>query len=215
MDRIETTLAYLNQKFDDSDFFKANADQKKYRYEHTLRVANIGKGIAIKEGFNEEAMIIACLLHDISYCNEFSSYEDWLNHGRDASRMVKEFITSLGFNEETKNDILYGIAIHVDDKADFEGLKTPFAACIGDADNIDRFDAYRIYETLKNDKFDQLSFEKQDEMCTKRINKLQEYMKLEFATKTSTEMMREKIEFQLQFYRRLKNQLDNSKSISE
>ena len=43
----------------------------------------------------------------------------------------------------------YGIAIHIDDEADFEYERTPLAMSVGDADNIDRYDAYlRLYESL-------------------------------------------------------------------
>nr|WP_255810122.1 hypothetical protein [Treponema denticola] len=98
-------------------------------------------------------MIIACLLHDVSYCEEFCGKEDWLNHGRNAAKISYPFLKELGLPEDRINDICYGIAIHVDDKADFEGERTPFALTVGDADNIDRFDVYRIYETLHNNNF--------------------------------------------------------------
>ena len=34
-----------------------------YRYDHTLRVADIGGEIARSEGLSEEALVMACLLH--------------------------------------------------------------------------------------------------------------------------------------------------------
>ena len=50
---------------------------------------------------------------------------------------------------------MLGIAIHVDDEADFEGERTALALTIGDCDNIDRFDTYRymiicVHKSLKN-----------------------------------------------------------------
>lgn len=38
-----------------------------YRLAHSYRVVNIGKEIAEKEGLNVEDLMIACLLHDVSY----------------------------------------------------------------------------------------------------------------------------------------------------
>ena len=55
------------------------------------------------------------------------------------------------------NEICYGIAIHVEDEADFEWVRTPFSETVGDADNIDRFDAHRIYETLEYLKLSEMS----------------------------------------------------------
>ena len=45
-----------------------------YRLAHSYRVANIGKEIAEKEGLNVENLIIACLLHDVSYCTPFNPF---------------------------------------------------------------------------------------------------------------------------------------------
>lgn len=213
MNKVEKTIQFLNKAFDDSEYLNKNLYDKKYRLEHTFRVANIGKTIALKEGFDVEAMIVACLLHDISYCDTFNSREDWLNHGRRAYQLSHEFVKSLHFDKQTENDILYGIAIHVDDEADFEGEKTPFALCIGDADNIDRFDTYRIYETLKNDNFDEMSLIDQETKCIQRIQNLEKLLEHKFATPTSTELFHEKVSFQLEFYHKLKRQLENSKSI--
>ena len=44
-----------------------------YRYDHTLRVADIGGEIARSEGLSEEALVMACLLHDVGYpeCRNF------------------------------------------------------------------------------------------------------------------------------------------------
>jgi len=105
--------------------------------------------MAEKEGFDVTEMVIACLLHDVSYCRDFKEESDWLNHGRKAAQIARPFLEELGLPKGRIEDICYGIAIHVDDKADFPGARTSFAESIGDADNIDRFDVYRIYETLE------------------------------------------------------------------
>ena len=123
-------------------------NEKNYRLEHSFRVANIAKEIAKKEGLDLEGLVIAGLLHDISYSETFKNENDWKNHGRKSAQIAKPFLEGLGMNSNRIQEICYGIAIHVDDEADFEGMKTPFSISVGDADNIDRFDVYRIYETL-------------------------------------------------------------------
>ncbi len=62
---IRKTIDFLEEQFDISTYMSENHNSKKYRLEHTMRVANIGKEIAREEGLNEEALVIGCLLHDI------------------------------------------------------------------------------------------------------------------------------------------------------
>lgn len=210
MERVKKTIDYLIDMFNNSEYLNNHPEEKRYRLEHTFRVANIGKIIAEREGFDLEAMVIACLLHDISYIYEFKTEEEWKNHGRTSARLIRSFVESLKFPKETENDILFGIAIHVDGEADFLGVKTPFAECISDADNIDRFDVYRIYETLKYAKYDELPSDKQREFCMNRISGLVRLLSQTYGTKTSTALFHEKLMFQKQFFERLLAQLDNS-----
>ena len=68
----------------------------------------------------------------------------------------------------------------VDDEADFDGVRTPFALTVGDADNIDRFDAYRIHEALVDDRFLEKNLDDKSEYVEKRLaklNKLEEQIK--------------------------------------
>ena len=118
---IEKTEAFLKQKFDNAVYLNAHPEAKAYRIEHTYRVANIGREIARKEGFDETEVVIACLLHDVSYCEEFGE-NGWIEHGRRAARIARPFLSELGLAENRINDICYGIAIHVDEKADFPVL---------------------------------------------------------------------------------------------
>ena len=69
---IEKTKAFLKRKFDESKYLSGHPEEKAYRLEHSYRVANIGKAIAEKEDFSVTEMIIACLLHDVSYCEELA-----------------------------------------------------------------------------------------------------------------------------------------------
>ena len=211
---IRKTESFLHRRFDESAYFAAHEDDKAYRLEHTYRVANIGRQIAAKEGFDETETVIACLLHDISYCEEFDE-AGWLNHGRRAAQIARPFLTELGLAEERINDICYGIAIHVDDEADFPGERTPFALTVGDADNIDRFDAYRIHEILCRDGFTEMSFDEKLDYVTKRIAKLRELKDMPVGTAAAKELWTSRLDYYIGFYEKLKSQLENSESITE
>ncbi|MBO4289951.1 MAG: HD domain-containing protein, partial [Lachnospiraceae bacterium] len=93
--QIKKTEEFLKQKFDASEYLSAHPEAKAYRLEHTYRVANIGRQIAAKEGFDETEMVIACLLHDISYCEEFGE-NGWMEHGRRAAQIARSFLEDLG-----------------------------------------------------------------------------------------------------------------------
>ena len=209
---IERTEAFLKQTFDDSDFFAANPGRKAYRLEHTYRVANIGRQIACAEGFDETEMVIACLLHDISYCEDFGE-DGWIEHGRRAAQIARPFLTELGLPEDRIQDVCYGIAIHVDDKADFPGERTAFALSVGDADNIDRFDAYRIHETLCHEAFLEKSYEDKCEYLEKRIDRLREWMEMPMGTETARTLWRERLAYYVGFLEKLLSQLKYSKNI--
>ena len=66
--RIEQAKKFLWEKLMVSGYFKDHQTDGEYRYEHSIRVANIGKTIAEKEGLNVENLMLGCLLHDVSYC---------------------------------------------------------------------------------------------------------------------------------------------------
>lgn len=211
---IEKTEAFLKEKFDGAGYLNAHPDAKAYRLEHTYRVANLGRQIAQREGFDETELVIACLLHDISYCEDFGE-NGWLEHGRRAADIARPFLRALGLPEDRIADICYGIAIHVDDKADFEGERTPFALSVGDADNLDRFDAYRIHETLFHDGFLELPYEEKLALTEKRLARLRELRTMEMGTRAAKEIWEERIGFYISFYERLLAQLRSSKRVEE
>ena len=210
---IEKTKAFLKRKFDESKYLSGHPEEKAYRLEHSYRVANIGKAIAEKEDFSVTEMIIACLLHDVSYCEEFCGKEGWLNHGRNAAKIARPFLKELGLPEDRINDICYGIAIHVDDKADFDGERTPFALTVGDADNLDRFDVYRIYETLHKNNFKDMDISLKKDYVKKRLNELYKLLNMELGTKSAQELWKERLVFYIEFYEKLKEQLKISDDV--
>ena len=211
---IEKALAFIKSEFDTSDYFKAHENDKEYRFRHSMRVANIGAEIARKENLNVEALTIACLLHDVSYRHEFITNEDWKGHGRRASKMVREFLKDLDFSDAIKEDICYGVAIHVDDEADFEGERTPFALSVGDADNIDRFDVYRIYENLQYSQFSNMKHEDQLVFVEQKCERLAKLMNMELGTQTAKELWCERVSYQIDFFNRLKDQLNQGEQLT-
>lgn len=211
---IRKTEAFLKQKMDGGVYMSSHPEEKAYRIEHTYRVANIGREIARQEGFDETEMVIACLLHDISYCEDFGE-NGWKEHGRRAAQIARPFLRELGMAKERVQDICYGIAIHVDDEADFEGERTPFALSVGDADNIDRFDAYRIHEILAGDAFLEKSLEEKQEYVDKRLARLRALMDVPQGTKTAENLWKERLSFYILFFEKLAAQLKNSRSVTE
>ena len=203
---IGKTEAFLRERFDGSSFFASHPEAKAYRLEHTFRVANIARQIAVREGLDETGAVIAGLLHDIAYCEEFGE-DGWREHGRRSARIARPFLTELGMAAERVNDICFAIAIHVDDRADFPGERTAFAETGGDADNIDRFDAYRIHESLSRDGFLEMAFGEKREYTAKRLDRLRELTVFPMGTATAAALWKERLSFYIEFYEKLAEQL--------
>ncbi|MBO6065110.1 MAG: hypothetical protein J6P36_01700 [Lachnospiraceae bacterium] len=105
------------------------------------------------------------------------------------------------------------IAIHVNDKADFDGVRTPFALSVGDADNIDRFDVYRIHEVLTRDSFLEMEIDRKRDYVEKRLEKLREIIDMPMGTNTAEELWKSRLSFYIRFFERLGSQIENSKKI--
>ena len=146
---ILKTEVFLKETFLSGNYLCDHPSEHSYRLEHSYRVANLAKMIAEQEGFDVTHAVIAGLLHDIAYCEEMTTQEERRSHGRRSAAIARPFLHSLGLSEHEVNEICYSIAIHVDDHADFDWTRSAFSETVGDADNIDRFDVYRIYETLQ------------------------------------------------------------------
>lgn len=210
---ITKTEAFLKDTFAASTYLQSHPTDRDYRLEHSYRVANIAKAIAEAEGFNVTYAVIAGLLHDIAYCEEMVSREDRMNHGRRSAAIARPFLENLGLPANAVNEICYGIAIHVDDEADFEWKRTPFCETVGDADNIDRFDAYRIYETLEYLKFSEMSLDAKLEKVASTIEKLTRFKEMKLGTATAKNLWLQRLNYYIGFYEKLKAQLENSTTI--
>lgn len=207
---IAKTEAFLKETFAASAYLQSRPADRDYRLEHSYRVANIAKAIAEAEGFDMTYAVIAGLLHDIAYCEEMVSREDRMNHGRRSAAIARPFLESLDLSADAVNEICYGIAIHVDDKADFAWERTPFCETVGDADNIDRFDAYRIYETLEYLKFREMPLDEKREKVASTIEKLTRFKEMKLGTATAKELWTQRLDYQLSFYKKLNAQLGSS-----
>ena len=211
---IEKTEAFLKNSFAANPYFQKNPDECAYRLEHSYRVANLAKKIAEAEGFDVTYAVIAGLLHDIAYCEEWkNSEEDWKNHGRRGAAIARPFLETLGLSSDAVNEICFGIAIHVDDRADFEWKRTPFCETVGDADNLDRFDAYRIYETLQRGRFSELSLDEKREKVNSVIERLTRLREMKLGTRTAQELWYERLDYYISFYKKLEEQMNNSAEI--
>ena len=210
---IKKTEAFLKETFAVSTYLQANPTERDYRLEHSYRVANIAKAIAEAEGFDVTNAVIAGLLHDIAYYEEMVSREDRMNHGRRSAAIARPFLESLGLSADAVNEICYGIAIHVDDEADFQWERTPFFETVGDADNIDRFDAYRIYETLEYFKFSEMNLADKREKVASTIDRLTKYKEMKLGTASAKNLWFQRLDYYIGFYEKLKTQLDSSSTI--
>ena len=207
---IKKTEAFLKETFEASTYLQNNPTERDYRLEHSYRVANIAKVIAEAEGFDMTNAVIAGLLHDIAYCEEMVTREDRMNHGRRSAAIARPFLETLGLSADAVNEICYGIAIHVDDEADFQWERTAFCETVGDADNIDRFDAYRIYETLEYLKFSKMNLDDKREKVGSTIEKLNRFKEMKLGTATAKNLWIQRLDYYIGFYEKLKAQLDSS-----
>lgn len=208
-ENVRKTLDFVKAGYDKSPWFERNPGDGLYRWEHTLRVAHIGAEIARREALDVEALTIACLLHDIAYSNEIPA-GGWNEHGRVGAHMARPFLESLELSAEKVNEICYGIAIHVDDKADFEGERSALALSVSDADNIDRFGTFRIFDSMRYASFYEMSLDQKLSWTRKRIPDLESLKSLDFATDTARSLWLQNLDCQIEFFTRLLRQLEES-----
>lgn len=182
-------------------------DQYQARWEHTLRVADIGRRIARAEGLDEEALYIACLLHDIGYLR-CKTEQDFEHHGSLSADMARAFLESIRYQPDMIDAICYGIEIHTEREEDYRRPATAFELSVGDADNIDRFDIYRLCLNLIYEKLEQKSPEDVIPLCTRRIGLYTRYKSTPVGTSSARRMWDECLDAQIAFYTRLLHQME-------
>lgn len=204
---IEKTLKYVKQRL----LSELKQEDGYYRYAHTLRVAQIGRTIARAEHLDEEMLVLGCLLHDIGYvaCKKQTDYAD---HGLLSAQIAEEFLRQQGYDTEKAESICYGIRIHTQEDELRVRPATALEDSVSDADNIDRFDAWRFSRSLYWDGLDKLSIGKMQELAQRRVGRMEELRELRFATETGKKLWNEKLDLWVDFYSRLKVQMDMTHS---
>lgn len=191
---------------------------KRYRFEHSLRVARIGRMVANKAFLDSDLLELGCLLHDIG---KFDA-EQPVDHGRAGALVVREWFTAEGFSGPAADEVLQGIAMHVDglfnpredaqgsahDAAGrpymlFDRVPGPVAVSIGDCDNIDRFGSYRIADTLNYVQFMDKSTEEQREFIANYLDNLRGFYDYECSTDAAQKMWIDRLDFQQEYFMRL------------
>lgn len=199
---------YLNEANErlSKDAERILVEEMKYRYEHSLRVANIGITLAEEEGANKKITVLGCLLHDVGKYD----CEKNVDHGRSSAKVARKFLETLNLTRKEIDDICYSIAVHVDGKAGYEYENILEADIVSNADNIDRFDAYRIYQQLSWDfRNGSIPTAEENERISNRIERLQNlYDTFQLETKSGDEWFKENVKYQIEFYKRYLKQLD-------
>ena len=180
-------------------------DEKNYRIEHSIRVANIGKFLAERENANVKIVVIGCLLHDVG---KFDT-EDNMEHGRVSANVAREFLKDTSLSQKEIDDICYAIAVHVDGKCGFDYEETLESKIVSDSDNLDRFGALRIYQTMAWDKESiEGTIENRIKAVRRKIDhriKLRDEVNLE--TKTANEIWKDYLEYQIEYFERYLEEL--------
>lgn len=159
----------------------------RYRWLHTLRVANYGRTLAEAEGAPVELAIAGCLLHDVA------SFDpgDPQDHGRRGAEISRPLLRSLGYSEEEVEAVCYAVACHVD----VENPESLLAEVVSDADNIDRFGAYRILLWCWDDIDD---LEALADRLSQRVPRLEDYRRRGvLGTATGNAMFNRQLDLQI------------------
>ncbi len=213
MTNIQKTEVFLKEQFAGCAYFKEHPADGEYRLQHSYRVAHAAREIARREGLDEEGLVIGGLLHDVGYSLPFETENGWLEHGRTSARLARPFLEQLDLSPERVQEICYGIAIHVDGEADFPGEKTPFTLSIGEADDVDRFDAYRIYDAMEYADFRNLKIEDKRKWLREKLNWISWRLEEKSGTETARQMIAERLLYQRQYYEKVLAQMDRSEAI--
>lgn len=231
-DKIEKTLGFLQKSFDVSDFWKRKPTSKQYRYDHTIRVAKNAAKIAEAENFDREMLVIAALLHDVSYGIDFDIKQSFTYkepcpeleglsqekliayHGYISVLHSKAFLEELGYKGEQLDDLLG--AIHHTQSP--EGAKytikdTIFCRSIGDADEIDHVSAFRFYDDLRAFNFTDATAQERQQFiwATKGytehcMNGIYNVLK----TETARKLYKENCDFRFKVLEQLQNLVNDS-----
>ena len=183
-----------------------------YRYEHTLRVTQIGMAIANAEGLPDEPIILACLLHDVGY-PECKTFSDLWKHPELSAKIAELFFQNIGYDEKWSKTICRGIAMH-SLKEELPKDMTPFEITVRDADDIDRFSLLRSDE-LMGDIVKEHSTGEILERCEAVLRQTEGVWNYPRGTKTAREMWEECLQQRKNAAKRLIEQLEISDELKQ
>lgn len=193
-DQIEQAHIFLKSHLYNSKMVLNEID---YRYEHSLRVANIGKRLSVIEGSNERVVVLACLLHDVG---KFDT-DDNIEHGRVSAKIAKSFLETLELTKTEINDICYAIGVHVDRKCGYHYKDIVEAKIVRDADYIDRFGSSKTRLVISwelNQK--PLSINDRVIKTKQALNMYHKLYNNSLETKSGDQWFKEKIKTQINFH---------------
>lgn len=202
---IESAQQYVKQRL----LSGLAPEQGYYRYTHTLRVAQIGREIAQSEGLDAEMVVLSCLLHDVGYV-DCKCQQDFEDHGRLSAQIAEAFLLSEGYDPVKTESICYGIRVHTQEEEARIRKANALEETVSDADNIDRFDSYRLYKMLQADALDRHSCRENAELAGKREERVRFLRSLPFATATARKLWNEKLDLWEAFYGQLKVQMETT-----
>lgn len=206
-DRVQRTEAFLRKTLFSADSIsRTSSEQTMYRFEHSLRVAALGQRVARAEGLDEEALAISCLLHDMAY-SVYDPVLDWREHGRISAKLARPFVETLGFPVETQLAVLAGIALHVDLRAEPPYERTVFTQSVCDCDNIDRFDAHRLFDNLFDFDFRARTRQERLAFIRKQLRLAEGAEQFRMATPTAQALWLDRLAFQREYFTRLQTQI--------
>ena len=202
---------------------KKSEATKRYRFEHCLRVAAIGKQVAEHSGLDPELLELGCLLHDIGKWDA----QKPVDHGRAGALAVRELLLAAGLDKSDVREIAQGIAMHTDGywnpRPDGEGTKkdaqrrsylvfdqapSVLAQSIGDCDNIDRYSVYRIVDTVAHFDFLKLSSGEQKVWLSDYLVTLKELRRYRCATEAAQSLWISNLAFQEQCFKKLLSEVE-------
>jgi len=197
--RFRKIAEFIQKKIADTDVTASkNGESYAYRWQHTQRVSQHGRQLAKAEGANQELCVTACLLHDLA---KFENQDYGVDHGRVGAKLARPLLQKLGYKPIEIDNICFSIANHVDNQAGFEHPITIESKILSDADNIDRFSAYRLLSSLEHDRTDYTSLIKNAE---KRLLALKKYRGQNMmATLSGNALFNQQIDLQIMFIEEL------------
>lgn len=206
-DVLKQTLEFIRQILEPDSGY-----DMLYRYEHSLRVATIGRQIAKEESLPEEPLLIACLLHDAGY-PECTSMDDLYRHPAISAEIAKLYLQGINYEKTMADSICRAIQIH-DIVDNIPADATAFELSVRDADDIDRSDTMRMCIWGYHD-IGENSAEDIIKICHKRLELIEGSKKRVCGTRTAKRLWLKKLEQHNNFYQNLLEQMQHTNDIPD